>query len=114
MPAYIELPIDGTDTIMVELPSDEAEGLVRAGRLGDTFDRAQERLDEAVARLKQLGANVLGQVRDSAKPPTMVQVEVGLKLTAQTGFVVAQSTGEAHFIVRLEWSDRQRPDAPAP
>lgn len=104
MPDFIEMPIDDTESIKVEVTR-QAVGLVRAGRAGDTIDRAEQRLDDAVARLRRLGGQVLAKVRDSAKPPTTVQVEVGLKLTAKTGFVVAESTGEAHFIVRLEWAE---------
>jgi hypothetical protein len=84
--AYLELPIDGTDTIKVEISS---EGLVRASA-GDVIGRATERLDDAVARVVRMGQHVVRQARDVPAPPDSIDVELGLKLTAKTGFVIAE------------------------
>ncbi|MEV6848572.1 CU044_2847 family protein [Actinoplanes sp. NPDC051411] len=100
MSAYVVLPIDGTDTIKVEI---SPEGLVRASA-GDVIGRATERLDDAVARVVRMGQQVIQRARDVPDPPDSIDVELGLKLTAKTGFVIAESSGEATFKVTLKWA----------
>lgn len=99
MSAYVELPIGDAETITVEISN---EGLVRAGA-GDVIGRASERLDEAVGKVVRMGQQVIKQAKEAAQPPDAIEVELGLKLTAKTSFVVAESTGEANFKVTLKW-----------
>jgi hypothetical protein len=58
VPAYIELPIDGDETIKVEISH---QGLVHAGA-GDVIGKASERLDHAVDQVVKMGQ------RPSARP----------------------------------------------
>jgi Trypsin-co-occurring domain 1 len=107
--AYVELPIDESgDVIRVEISN---EGLVRAGA-GDVVGRATERFDQAVAQIVRLGQDAVRRARAAATPPDGIDVELGLKLTAKTGFVIAESSGEANFKVTLRWSDRSHPPEP--
>ncbi len=39
-----------------------------------------------------------------ANAPGAVELELGLKPTAETGFVIAESSGEAHDKVILKWT----------
>jgi hypothetical protein len=98
--AYMDLPIDGDETIRVEISN---EGLVRAGT-GDLIGTATERLDQAVGQVVRMGRKVIEQARAVADAPEAVELELGLKLTAKTGFVIAQSSGEAHVKVILKWT----------
>jgi hypothetical protein len=100
MAAYIELPVDGNDTIKVEISN---QGLVRAGAT-EVIGRAGERLDQAIDQVVKMGQDAIKKARAGAEPPTSIDVELGLKLTAKTGFVIAESSGEAHFKVTLKWS----------
>jgi hypothetical protein len=100
MAAYIELPIDGDDTIRVEISN---QGLVRAGAT-EVIGRAGEKLDQAIDQVVKMGQDAIEKARAAAEPPSAVEIELGLKLTAKTGFVIAESSGEAHFKVTLKWS----------
>jgi Trypsin-co-occurring domain 1 len=105
VPAFVELPTDEseTDVIKVEISN---EGLVRAGA-GDVVGRATERFDQAVAQIVRLGQDAVRRARAAATPPDAIDVELGLKLTAETGFVIAKSSGEANFKVTLRWSENR-------
>jgi len=105
--AYVELPVDenGDDLIRVEIAY---EGLQRAGA-GDVVARATERFDHAVAQVVQLGQDAVRKARAATTPPDAIDVELGLKLTAKTGFVIAESSGEANFKVTLHWAAPTRP-----
>jgi hypothetical protein len=98
--AYMDLPIDGDETIRVEISN---QGLVRAGA-GDLIGTATERLDQAVGQVVRMGRKVIEQTRAVADAPEAVELELGLKLTAKTGFVIAESSGEAHVKVILKWT----------
>lgn len=100
MAAYVDLPIDGDETIRVEISN---EGLVRAGA-SEVIGTATERLDQAVGQVVRMGRKVIEQARATADTPDAIELELGLKLTAKTGFVVAQSSGEAHVKVILKWT----------
>lgn len=102
MAAYVELPIDddGTETIRVEVSE---LGLTRAGA-GDVIDRATQRFDQAIAQVVKIGQDAVRRARAAASPPDSIDVELGLKLTAKTGFVIAESSGEANFKVTLRWT----------
>jgi hypothetical protein len=47
---------------------------------------------------------VVGHVRDLATPPDKVQLEFGVKLTAEAGVVIAKAATEANFKLSLEWT----------
>ncbi|HET6534167.1 MAG TPA: CU044_2847 family protein [Actinoplanes sp.] len=100
MPAYIELPIDDNTSITVEISN---QGLVRAGA-ADVVGRATERFDEAIGHVVRMGEAAIDRVRAATSPPDAIDVELGLKLTAKTGFVIAESSGEANFKVVLRWT----------
>jgi hypothetical protein len=100
VPAYVELPVGDDDTLRVEISN---QGLVRAGA-SDVVGRAVEHLDEAVAKVIKMGQDVVTKAQQSARPPDAIEVELGLKLTAKTGFVVAESSGEANFKITLSWA----------
>jgi hypothetical protein len=100
MAAYAELPIDDDETILVEI---NPVGLVRAGA-GEKIGRVADRFDDAVAQVVRMGETAIRKARATAQPPSAIEVELGLKLTAKTGFVVAESSGEANFKVVLKWT----------
>jgi len=96
----VELPIGDDDYIRVEVSS---EGIVRAGA-GDVISKASDRFDQALARIVRMGQDAVRHARAAAVPPDAIDVELGLKLTAKTGFVIAESSGEANFKVVLKWT----------
>lgn len=101
MSAYVELPIgDHDDYIKVEVSQ---QGLVRAGA-GDVIGKATERFDQALVQVVRMSQDAIRRARESTQPPDAIEVELGLKLTAKTGFVIAESTGEANFKVVLKWT----------
>ena len=100
MADYVELPIGDGDYLKVEVST---PGLVQAGADG-VIERVAERFDEVLGRLIQIGRDTVIRARESAEPPHGIDVELGLKLTAKTGFVIAESSGEAQFKVTLHWA----------
>ncbi|GAA2851434.1 hypothetical protein Acy02nite_34950 [Actinoplanes cyaneus] len=100
MAAYVELPVGDDDHVTVEV---SGQGVVRAGA-GEVVGRASESFDRALAQVTRMGQEAIRQARAVPLPPDAVDVELGLKLTAKAGFVIAESSGEAHFKVILKWT----------
>ncbi|GAA3957376.1 CU044_2847 family protein [Actinoplanes auranticolor] len=100
MAAYMDLPINDDESIRVEISNQD---LVRAGT-GDLIGTATDRLDEAVGQVVRMGRKVIQQARSVADAPEAVELELGLKLTTKTGFVITESSGEAHVKVILKWT----------
>jgi hypothetical protein len=100
MAAYVELPVGDDDYVTVEV---SGQGVVRAGA-GDVVERATERFDAALAQVTRMGQEAIRRARTAAVPPEAIDVELGLKLTAKAGFVIAESSGAAHFKVVLKWT----------
>jgi hypothetical protein len=78
------------------------DGAVQATR---TFEGALEGVRSAAA-------SALRVFRDGSLQPDAVEIEFGVKLTAEAGALIAKSAVEGHLVVKLSWSPG-RPEAPA-
>ena len=98
----IRVPLEGGGSIVVETSEDLAGGPVRAGRPGEVVTEAAQTLDAALDELRPALTTLLDRLRDIAHPDE-VHVELGVKLSAKAGVVIAQTAGEANFRVALLW-----------
>lgn len=102
MPYMLEVPLDNGETVLVEVTG-QVQGVVPAGRAGDVVGKLPEKFSEGLERAQKFAGEVLARMRDSASPPDVIAVEFGLKLSAKSGVVVAESSGEAHLTVTAQW-----------
>jgi Trypsin-co-occurring domain 1 len=83
------------------------DGPVPAGRLRDgVTDRAAQTLESGLKVVKTIAAAVTQEVGSLADPPDRVSAEVGLAVTSSATFVVAESSAQAHIVIRLDWERR--------
>ncbi|MCX4998444.1 CU044_2847 family protein [Streptomyces longwoodensis] len=75
-------------------------GVVQASR---TFEGALEGVRAAAE-------SALRVFRDGSLRPDGVEIEFGVKLSAETGAIIAKGTAEGHLVVKLSWT----PAAPGP
>ncbi|MFY1692641.1 CU044_2847 family protein [Plantactinospora sp. WMMB782] len=109
MTYYVEIPVDDDSTVLVEV-THQVTGVAPAGRPREVVTRLTETFGEAFDRFHRLARSAAAQARD-AGGADRVAIEFGLKVAAKGGFVVAETTGEAHMKVTFEWN---RAAAPAP
>ncbi|WP_021593866.1 CU044_2847 family protein [Actinomadura welshii] len=114
MAFVMEVPLDNGETILVEVTG-QVQGVVPAGKARDVIGKLPEALSEGLDRVQRFSSEVLERMRDAAEPPDVLAVEFGLKFSAKTGIVVAESSGEAHLKVTAEWhrNGAERQVAPA-
>src|SRR6266516_2410678 len=102
MPSYVEMPIDDQTTMLVEVTR-QRDGEVSAGVGRDVIGRVSETFEEVLSRLARMGSVITAQLDAAVQPADRVVVQLGLKVSAKTGFVIAESAGEAQLTISFEW-----------
>jgi Trypsin-co-occurring domain 1 len=106
VPTYLAVPVPGGE-VLVEVTSQDG-GLAPAS-VRSVRERLSAGVGEHLVHVRAFATEVLEHFRSAVDSPDRVSVEFGLKLTAKAGVVIAESTGEAHLAVSLEWN-RSRPE----
>jgi hypothetical protein len=95
-------PLDeGRGTVFIEVDDDDEVGSINVSRgrrivapsahtLEQTFDAIRPAIEVVGAKLR-------------AMAPERLTVEFGVKFTAEAGAIIARTSGEANFSVKLEW-----------
>ncbi|MFF0205828.1 CU044_2847 family protein [Streptomyces sp. NPDC005017] len=107
MARFLQVPLGDDQFMSVEVTSqDDEDTFGPVSRRQDAVTRLPESLSDGLDRVRSFSEEVLTRLRSGTRPPDSVQVEFGLKLSAKAGLVIAESTGETHLTVTLQW---QRP-----
>lgn len=102
MKQLIEFPLASGGFIVIEV--DEAEGgIVRATRPGEIVAKATETFENTLEKIKPAASAIIAKLRGLCDPPDEMEVEFGLKLSAEAGVVVAAAGAEANYKVTLKW-----------
>lgn len=88
-------------TVLVEV--DEEPGITRASKISDLAGTASMTLATALAQVRDAADVALRQFQDMVTKPEEVEIEFGVKLTAQAGAVIAKTGLEGQLKVKLAW-----------
>ncbi|MFH8515425.1 CU044_2847 family protein [Streptomyces gelaticus] len=104
MTALMEFTTDNGATVTVEVDRHTQGAQLVA--LGDdnTLARAGRTFDSALTGIRSAAESALAVFRDGALKPDGVELEFGVKITAEAGAVIAKSAVEGHMVVKLSWS----------
>ncbi|MCX4392887.1 MULTISPECIES: CU044_2847 family protein [unclassified Streptomyces] len=113
MTALMEFTTESGATVTVEVDRHTQGAQLVA--LGDdnTLARAGRTFDSALTGIRSAAESALAVFRDGALKPDGVELEFGVKITAEAGAVIAKSAVEGHLTVKLSWSPGATPAAPA-
>ncbi|MBP8537576.1 CU044_2847 family protein [Streptomyces sp. MK37H] len=100
----------GAEAVVVEVEH-AASGIVRAARPGQVAGTAARTLSESFDQVRAAAATLLDRLTTLPSPPSTVEVELGVKINAEAGAVIAKTAAEGNFTVRLVW---QRDDGRSP
>lgn len=113
MKRLIEFPLEDGTSILVEIDEPEPEGgVVRAARPGEVVARAQQTFSEALDKVKPAASTIIQKLRGLSDPPDEIEVEFGLKLSAEAGAFVAAAGIDANYTVTLKWRKAPSPAKP--
>jgi hypothetical protein len=106
MKELVLFEVDDTDrgALLVEV-DDTEPGFDRIARGDELVARAATTLGSALDPLRIAANAIIERVRAIAEPPDEVEVELGLRMNAKFGAVLAASEGEGHIQVRLTWKN---------
>ncbi|MFF9106689.1 CU044_2847 family protein [Streptomyces sp. NPDC014776] len=72
--------------------------------------QATRTFENSLAGVRAAAESALRVLRDGALRPDAVELEFGVKMSAEAGAVIAKGAAEAHLVVKLSWS----PGGPGP
>ncbi len=98
-------------TVTVEL--DEKPGVTPAGGKGSVLRDTKESLENALTGVRDAAAAALGQFQKMASQPDGIELTFGVKLDAQAGAMIAKTSIQGHFEVKLKWERESIVAAPA-
>jgi hypothetical protein len=100
--ALVEFAVADDVQLHVVVEVDDADaGLTRIARAEDGLIPAGRTFEAALATIEPVAAAVAKQVRELS--PDEAHIEMGFKLSAQSGAILAKAGGDAHIVVKLCW-----------
>ncbi|MFF7655286.1 CU044_2847 family protein [Streptomyces sp. NPDC007983] len=93
---------NGDGRVMMEVER-VTSGIVRAARPGEVAGTAARTLSESFDQVRAAAAALLDRLTLLPSPPSTVEVELGVKINAEAGAVIAKTAAEGNFTVRLTW-----------
>ena len=110
MKRLIEFTLKDGSSILVEMQDAEGGGLVRASRFSDEIEKARLSFEEALENIRPAAGAIIEKIKTLSDPPDEVEVAFGLKLSAETGIVIAAGSLETNYTVTLKWTqDKKTP-----
>jgi len=107
-PKEIRMPLaefpsrgDAGPQVFVEVDAPIGQGAVRVSKEG-VLIRATQSFEDALATMRAIAGGVLKTVGELA--PQQAEVEMGFKLSAESGVVIAKASGEAHVRLKFVWN----------
>jgi len=85
----------------------EAEGpageVTRGIRGAELPVRVDQTFEAALAHAQPAALAVVERLRRVAEPPDEIEVEFGIRLSAELGAFIAKTAGDANFSITLRW-----------
>ena len=103
MKRLIEFPLEDGSSIMVEVDEPEGTGIVRASLGSDAIEKAHLTLEKSLERVRPAAQYLVAQLRKLHDAPDEIEVSFGLKLSAESGVILASASMEANYTVSLKW-----------
>jgi hypothetical protein len=95
--------LEGGGTIAVE--TDDSLVVPNTGyeRVGLGADKETKAFKAALGRIEPAANELLGTLQNLVSRPDGIEVQFGIKLSAQAGALIAAASTEANFTVKLSW-----------
>ncbi len=115
MDTVMRYQVGNDSSVLVEIDED-TYGVEAVSRFDGVLEAGQ-RLESALGSVREAARATLDAMKKLS--PETVEVEFGIKLAGEAGAMIAKTSAEGHFTVRLSWSptgddDTHHPDRPQP
>jgi Trypsin-co-occurring domain 1 len=103
MSTLVSYDLKDGGSVLVEV-EDERGPVMRGGRTDAVVAKATESLEDVVGRIGPAVRGIVTQLREATDWPAEVTVEFSVKLSADSGVIIARTGGEANFKIALRWN----------
>jgi hypothetical protein len=105
MSQLAKFPLKNGGFLAVEVDGAEGPGgrVMRGSPSANALAEASDTFEAALEKVRSAAEGILDQLRSLAQPPDEVAVEFGVKMSAETGAIIAKASGEANFKINLTW-----------
>lgn len=101
------------DGAVVSVEAVEERSGSRLVSRGDGTVQAAHTFERALDGVRAATSSALRVFRDGPLRPDGIEIEFGVKLSAETGAIIAKGTAEGHLVVKLTWSPGAGPETGA-
>jgi hypothetical protein len=108
MDGLMEFKTEDGALVVVESVDDESGA--RLVSRGEGPARAARTFEGALDGVRAAAESALRVFRDGSLRPDSVELEFGVKLSAEAGAVIAKGSSEGHLVVKLTWSPSAAPE----
>jgi hypothetical protein len=98
---------DGSQRVIPVEVDEDVTGVVRAARPGELTKEATQTLEGAIDAVAPAASMLITKLRAVAADVDSVEVEFGLKLSGEVGAIIAKTSVEANFTVKVTWKARE-------
>jgi hypothetical protein len=109
MKRVIEFPMENGEMLLVEV--DDVGGssnTLRGLPSPNVIERARVTYEQAIDNIRPAAESIIVRMRELAEPPDVIDLEFGIKLSADIGAFLASTSAEAQFTLRLTWNRGER------
>ena len=107
MSKYVEFPLEGGGSILIEAadePGRTSAGFLRDGDSHAGAEKSQTSFDASVEAVRRSADLLVTKLRDLSTPPDELQVNFNLRASSELGgLTVGKSGAEANYTVMLKW-----------
>lgn len=109
MPKKIsEYTLDDGQVIAFEVEEPQGSGYRRISRSNQDDDETRS-FRTAIQRLHPVTNDLFDSLRNLVSEPQQIEVEFGIKMSVAAGVLIASTSGEANFKVKLVWKQDAKP-----
>lgn len=101
---YVEFPLESGGSIIVEVSDNEQSGSWRDSS-ETLLTRASDTLENAIDRVKPAAQAILSRLTTLSERPSEIEVEFGIKLSAQAGAIIASGSVDANYVIKIKWTN---------
>lgn len=104
----VEFTLEDGNTVLMEI--DDAGGGSSSGptyrsanKPNAVVEKAQITYEQALDRVRPAAESIVERMRTLGNPPDEVEVQFGLKMSAEFGAFIATANAEVNYMIRLVW-----------
>ena len=108
MKRLVEFPLEEGGFLLVEVDVPEEWGMIPAAISEGLPQKAQQTFEVALDKIRPAATTIIKNLRALHDPPDEIEVEFGLKMSADAGAIIAAAGIEANYKVTLTWKREKK------